>query len=146
YATQGSPKFLAVADLNDDGNLDIVASNGTIPPYNTNSLSVLLGNADGTFQSPVSYSVADTPQHVEVADINGDGIPDLVVASWGSSANNVGVLLGNGDGTFQNQITFPTGSQPHSVSITDLNGDDRPDLVVSDQHSDELRVLLSSTN
>ena len=65
-----------------------------------------------------------------LADVNGDGKPDLVVAnSYG--ADTVSVLLGNGNGTFQAQQTFATGSDPVSVAVGDVNGDGKPDLVVA---------------
>ena len=66
---------------------------------------------------------------VAVADVNGDGKPDLVVANYGS--NTVSVLLGNGNGTFQAQQTFATGTIPYSVAVADVNGDGKPDLVVA---------------
>ena len=61
--------------------------------------------------------------------MNGDGKPDLVTANL--SDNTVSVLLGNGNGTFQNQHTFATGSFPYSVALGDVNGDGKPDLVVA---------------
>ena len=64
-----------------------------------------------------------------LADVNGDGKPDIVVAIIGS--NTVGVLLGNGNGTFQDQQAFATGVNPSSVALGDVNGDGKPDLVVT---------------
>ena len=64
-----------------------------------------------------------------VGDVNGDGKPDLVVANDGS--NTVSVLLGNGNGTFQAQQTFATGTEPNSVAVGDLTGDGKPDIVVA---------------
>ena len=66
-----------------------------------------------------------------VGDVNGDGKPDLVVANEGS--NTVSVLLGNGNGTFQAQQTFATGTDPISVAVGDVNGDGKPDLVVANR-------------
>ena len=70
------------------------------------------------------------PRSVVVADLNGDGIPDLVVANYGS--NNVGVLLGNGDSTFQSAVSYGSGGVgPKSVAVADINGDGKPDLIVA---------------
>jgi hypothetical protein len=93
------------------------------------TLSVLLGNGDGTFRKAVPYSVGDNPHGVTVADVNGDGIPDLVASNFGS--NNVSVLLGKGDGTFRPAINYAVGSQPLSVVVADFNGDGKPDLAVA---------------
>ena len=71
-------------------------------------VSVLLGNGNGTFQTPQLTQRARS-RIVAVADFNGDGKPDLVVANYGG--NDVSVLLGNGDGTFQTQVTFAVGQR-----------------------------------
>ena len=70
--------------------------------------------------------------------MNGDGKPDIVVAN-SPAVNTVSVLLGNGNGTFQTQQTFATGSDPDSVAVGDVNGDGIPDIVVANigqQHSE----------
>ncbi len=67
---------------------------------------MLLGNGDGTFLTGVNYNAGTQPRSVAVADVNGDGRPDIIVANQGS--NNVSVLLGNGDGTFQNPVNYAT--------------------------------------
>ena len=96
---------------------------------------MLLGNGDGAFQTAAPYgSGGMAAMSVTLADVNGDGKPDLVVANFcvssSSCANgSVGVLLGNGDGTFQSSVTYGSGGyQTHSVAVADVNGDGKPDL------------------
>ena len=74
--------------------------------------------------------------------MNGDGKPDLAVAN--SNSYTVGVLLGNGDGTFQTQKTFTPGVSPDSVVVADVNGDGKPDLVVTNYNSQNVSVLLGN--
>lgn len=142
--------MIAPADVNGDGKLDLVVVNcgGCYgPPSITHggSVAVMLGNADGTFQPPVTYGPGGiTPLFVAVADVNGDGKLDLVVAN--RCGNNgcleeslVGVLLGNGDGTFQEAVTYGAGGLfPTSVAIADVNGDAKPDLLVAAQCIDSV--------
>jgi hypothetical protein len=125
--TVGStPVSVVVADVNGEGNLDLVVSNKS-----SKTVSVLLGNGDGTFGPQKTYAVGTAPYGVAVADVNGDGRPDIIVANSGSKT--VSVLLGNGDGTFQPQKTFTVGSHPEAVTVADLNGDGKPDLIVGNE-------------
>ncbi len=107
---------IAVADLNGDGRPDLVVANcASIGPSGCDGgLDVLLGNGDGTFQSPVGYrSGGIRTFSVAIADVNRDGTPDLVAtnvcADSTCTRGSVGVLLGNGDGTFQTAATFDVG-------------------------------------
>src|SRR5207249_1675711 len=114
------PAFVALGDVNGDGKLDLVTAN-----FQSNNVTVLLGNGSGTFTaaggSPVAVGLA--PYTVAVGDVNGDGKLDLVTANEGS--NTVTVLLGNGDGTFTVAAGSPVavGSFPYSVTVGDVNGD-----------------------
>jgi hypothetical protein len=138
---------VATADVNGDGKLDILVVNQCpIGSCAQGLVSVLLGNGDGTFQSPVSYNSGGwVPLSVAVADVNGDGKPDLVVANCGiiglntcSNGNSpdgvVGVLLGNGDGSFQPVVAYDSGGvSSRSVAIADVNNDGKPDLLVGNE-------------
>src|SRR5207244_6308127 len=100
-----------------------------VPHYSNNNVSILLGNANGTFQPEVLYPTAgSSPLFAAVADFNGDGHLDLVVANYGS--DTVAILPGNGDGTFRSAITFPTGAgtSPVAVGGADFNGDGLVDM------------------
>jgi hypothetical protein len=134
---------IAVADLNHDGNPDLVVANecGNIKCGQEGTVGVLLGKGNGNFHSVVSYASGGySTSSLAVADVNGDGIPDLLTANhcstkctWNSGyPGSVGVLLGNGDGTFNAAVTFGSGgSQPYAVTAADVNGDGQPDLIVT---------------
>ena len=157
-----------VADVNGDGNADLLVANGNC--INSGScgrgaIGVLLGNGNGTFQSAVLYdSGGDGAHSVAVADVNGDGKPDLAVANFCASpigncgvgaAGIVGVLLGNGDGTFQPAVTYNSGGYWISdfIAVADVNGDGQPDLLVVnlegegvDPFEGSVGVLLNNTD
>jgi hypothetical protein len=125
------PWSLAVADVNGDGELDVVvlncADSGRCESSNA-GVGVLLGKGDGTFLPVAHYGLLDAAAGgISVADVNGDGNPDIEVAN-----GHVGVLLGNGDGTFQAERTYTAGgSFPNAVAVADVNRDGKADLVVA---------------
>jgi hypothetical protein len=86
--------------------------------------------------------VGTNPASVAVGDFNGDGKLDLAVAN--SASNNVSVLLGNGDGTFQAAVNYAVGTNPASVAVGDLNGDGKLDLAVANIGSNNVSVLLGN--
>jgi hypothetical protein len=139
FQTGKTPRRVAVGDFNGDGRLDLVTAN-----QGDNSASVLLGNGDGTFATGGQAAPAPDlrPFQVAVADLNGDGRPDVVTAN--RSDNSVGVLLSNPDGSFQTRETFATGRQPFSVTAADVNGDGIPDLVTANYAGDSVSVLLGN--
>jgi hypothetical protein len=143
---------VALGDSRGDGILDLVAANYAGASYQAGSASVLLGNGDGTFQPAANYStggqVADS---IAIADVNGDGVPDLVVAnqsqSNGGQEGYVGVLLGNGDGTFQPAVAYDSGGpNSKSVAVGDLRGNGTLDVVVADGYDNDnvVGVLLGN--
>jgi hypothetical protein len=86
------------------------------------------------FSTSTDYLSGSNPFSVTIADLNGDGIPDLAVANSaaGGGTFSVSVLLGNGNGTFQYPITYANPANPFSIAIGDLNGDGKPDLAVTE--------------
>jgi hypothetical protein len=162
YAVSAGADVIAIANLTGNGTPDLIVGNSTDPSH---AISVLLGNGDGTFKAPMVTPFTPGPAgptSIAVADLTGNGTPDLVLATPGivlpDSAEVVNgsivVLLGNGDGTFGHQVSFDAEDSsmatPRFVTTADLNGDGRPDIVAVDPSDAKLvgslRVLLNSGN
>ena len=146
YDSGGDPTSVEEADVNGDGKPDLVVAN-----YNSATVGVLLGNGDGTFQTVVTYgSGGKFAWSVAVADVNGDGKPDLLVTNQcvnisDCAHSSVGVLLGNGDGTFQAAVTYDSGGVSALwVTVVDVNGDGKPDLSVANFNTGTVGVLLGN--
>ena len=127
--------FIAAADLNADGKADVAtvyvncnAGNNACLP---GDLVVLIGNGDGTFQSPVEYAVGLEPEDLTIGDFNGDGKPDVATANLASST--ISILLNNGNGTFSTHVDYSTGLSPDHIISGDFNGDGKLDLVTLTQ-------------
>jgi VCBS repeat protein len=148
FVTGLGPWSMAVADFNGDGRSDLVVANyGHTPDY-FGTISVLLGNGDGTFSGQLLYDTGANPNSVAVSDLDGDGHPDIVTSNFGDDpqfdSNTVSLFLGNGDGTFRSMGELSVGENPVSVSIADLNGDGHPDLVSPSLTSNTVSVLLGN--
>lgn len=127
------PSDVALSDMNGDDKLDLVAANIL------GVASVSLGNGDGTFAAPVSFS-AGINFRVAVGDVNKDGKLDMAVARVGDTA----VFLGNGDGTVGAMIVVPSGAIDASgITIGDINGDNKPDLARAGESSPQERGVAS---
>lgn len=138
YPAGDGPSQVVVADVNNDGIPDLIVSDAL-----SNTVSVLLGNGNGTFQAPRTYAVGamTTGDAVEsltelpvykrglaVADLTGDGIEDIIVTNPGSG--DVSVLMGRGDGTFAPQVRYDAGPAPNAVVVGDFSGNGIMDLAV----------------
>lgn len=136
FSSGGDAVYVAVGDFNGDGKLDLATGN-----FNDATVSILLGNGDGSFQAPHAYSAPYGPSELTVTDFNNDGFADILIGvgsptAIGESENSelIGVLLGNGDGTFQGAPTtdFGTGNATF-LAVADFNGDGKTDAVASDE-------------
>jgi hypothetical protein len=135
-------EFLTTGDTNADNKADVIAATITQPGGGNigNSLFVLLGNGNGTFQTPVAY-VSDIPSDPHLADVNGDGIPDIIA---GGSTGAL-VYQGNGDGTFQPYQEPKIGgfALTYAVNAGDYNNDGNADLIGTDADTPRAAVSLS---
>jgi hypothetical protein len=133
FAVGIGPVSAAVADLNGDGKLDLVVANNNNENFGT--FSVLLGNGNGTFKEAKNYDTGGwAASSIACADMDGDGFPDVVVAnaSGDTDQDNLAVIRGNGNGTFQKPRTYSVPNfYPTAVTIADFNGDGNMDVAVS---------------
>lgn len=140
------PRSVAVADFNGDGRPDLVAAN-----FSDNSLSLLLNTTAPKSDTP-SFAPQQTlpggtgPKSVAAVDLNGDGRIDLAVADI--SSNNLALMMNSGSAAapeFAAPILLPAGRHPGSVTVADLNGDGKPDLVLTNESDGTVSVLLNTT-
>jgi len=139
----GFPYGIALADVNGDGNLDLVATSDP-------NVVVALGNGDGTFATPLPPMVSSIivngtagsfydpfPAEIQISDVNGDGVPDLVYVNYNYST--VGVMFGTGTGSsvaplapyFYDPVEFPTGQNAYGITIGNIDGDGTSSAVVA---------------
>ncbi len=138
----GGTGDVEAADFNEDGFLDLIASNlsGTV--------RLLLGNGNGTFQSAVSIPGGATPYGLAVGDFDADGDLDVATTSWdplySGAPGQVAILLGNGNGTFNSPVNYPVGSSPRSIVAADFNLDGILDLATANEGDDNATVLMGN--
>ncbi len=143
------PRSIAVADFNRDGKLDMAVANES--PSEGGSISIFLGNGDGTFQAPAYLESGVYPASVVAADFDGDGFVDLAVANSQQfqttppfANGSVSVLRGNGDGSFLAPVFYRAGVVPIFLTVADFNGDGKPDVAAADFDGTAVAVLLNN--
>ena len=129
----------AVADFNGDGLADIV----TAATSSSDAPALLLGNGDGSFQAPQFLGI-DEAIAVGIGQINADSFLDVATVEGGFSSGEVVVLLGNGDGTFQPEQRFEVGDDPVDLTLSDVDGDGKLDIVTSNKRPSQVSVLLGN--
>jgi len=141
-----NPVAIVVGDFNGDGKLDVAVANAGSGYGSTTSgtVSIMLGNGDGTFHAATNYTVGNNPASLAVGDFNGDGKADLAVANYDSGT--VSILLGNGDGTFPAKTDYPAGNTPNAIAVGDFNGDSKTDLAVTNFLDGTVSILLGNGN
>lgn len=97
-----------------------------------------------SFAAPVDYTVGTLPFANAVGDFNHDHILDVAVCNY--SSNNVSVLLGKGDGTFDAAVNYAVGTEPSAITVADLNGDGYPDIAVADEIGSTISILLNKAD
>jgi hypothetical protein len=126
-----------VGDFNGDGRPDVAIVNATDA-----TVSIFLGNGDGTFNSLTPVPVGANPSAIAAGDFNGDGKLDLAVANNG--ANSVTILLGNGDGTFTAAVPVSVGNSPSAIVVGDFDGDGNQDLAVANSVDNSVTLALGN--
>ena len=143
YPSGNNPYSLGVGDFNGDGKIDIVVANG-----GSSTVGLYLGSGTGTFAPQVTFSTGSGsgPYYIVVADFNQDSRLDIATANH--LGDSVGVMLGNGNGTFGAQTTYSTGSgtSPNALAVSDYNQDGRLDIVAVNGFSVNICVLLGLGN
>jgi FG-GAP-like repeat/FlgD Ig-like domain/Bacterial Ig-like domain len=137
YATDTNPDDVYAADLDDDGDIDLVTANGE-----SNGVSVLINNGTGVFAPHTEYYVGLEPKAVIATDLDGDGDQDLAIAK--GYGDEVSTLLNNGSGVFSSHTEWPVGDIAYSIRAVDLDGDGDQDLVAVNAGSASVSVLRNN--
>jgi hypothetical protein len=149
YPAGNGANAVAVGDFNGDGKLDLVVSNGYYNDKIWNQFNLLLGNGDGSFQTPVGFATDDSPVAIAAADFNGDGKLDVAVLTSDPviplppKTDLVDIFLGNGDGTFQLRTSYHTDFGAAGLVVADLNRDGAQDIAVCNGSYGDITVLLN---
>ncbi|HEV2490247.1 MAG TPA: FG-GAP-like repeat-containing protein [Candidatus Acidoferrales bacterium] len=139
--TGNSPDAIAAAEFHSaiSTNMDLVVANQA-----DNTISVFLGNGDGTFTAPTNFPTGTKPVALATADFNIDGLPDLAVSD--QTSNTVSILIGNGNGTFAPQLDLGTGTGPAGLASASFTSSGRPDLAIADSTANTVTVLLNNAS
>jgi hypothetical protein len=134
YKVGKNPTTITPLDINQDGVTDLMTTN-----VSSNTLSILIGNGDGTFHDQIQLHVCQEPRALATGAFNADPYPDIVLACAGG--DQIAVLFGRADGKFEEGPQYPVHRTPVSIASDDLNGDHIADLVVA-LRNDKIKVFL----
>jgi hypothetical protein len=123
YDTGDRPTWIAVGDVNGDGNSDLVVAHDI-----SSQVSIYLGSGDGSFQPGVDYHTSSPSASVAIADVNGDGLLDMVT---NFDPTHIAVVFGNGDGTFTRRATYSIDYPVLDIKLSDFDGDGIPDIAIA---------------
>jgi flagellin-like hook-associated protein FlgL len=112
--------------------------------YGSNTLSIFVGNGNGTFGPQSTITCGSRPTVAELADLNGDSKLDLLVTD--DNDNLLSILLGNGNGTFGARTTKAAQTQPQYIAIGDFNGDGAPDVATANNGSGKDSIFIANTS
>jgi lysophospholipase L1-like esterase len=149
FAVGGNPVYVAIADINRDGKPDIITANG-----NTNDVSVLINKTDNNSLTPVfepayNFNTGNRPVGVAIADLNNDSLPDIVTSNY--YGENVSVLLnktpaGNDIPVFSEKTDLAVGTAPIELSLPDINGDGKADIVTANINTNTISIFINKTD
>ena len=141
YPVGGRPAEARIVDVSGDGRPDLVVEN-----YTSNTLSILLGNGDGTLAPKVDYPTAAGPWSMAIGDVNGDGRTDVVTCNY--TASSASVFISNGNGTFRARADYTTGTgtNPECLRMGDVDGDGALDIFTANASTNNVSILLNNGN
>lgn len=140
YLTGAHPLDIAIGDINNDGDLDVLTAN-----RDGMSFSVFLGNGDGSLTEVDTINIDHGPTSLSLGDINKDGRLDIAatVCSRGCNDNAIMIFHGLGNGQFEQEKYLASDGVPYNIALSDLNGDEFLDIIASDYPSGNIHVLES---
>ena len=133
YPVGKNPTTITTGDFNHDSFTDLITTN-----ISSNTVSILLGNGDGTFKAQTQLHVCQEPRALAMNDFNEDGHADVVLAC--SGGDEVALLIGRGNGKFEEGARYPVHRSPVSLAAMDVNGDHHVDLAVA-LRNDKVKVF-----
>ncbi|MFA6469759.1 MAG: FG-GAP-like repeat-containing protein, partial [Bacteroidota bacterium] len=142
YATPNTPNQVTAADLDNDGDVDLVTAHP-----GGDKMAVLMNNGNATFAAYVQYTTGGYPNAVAAGDFNGDGDVDLVTANAFdnlTSGNSISIFSNNGSGTFAAKVDYIAGTAPYGVVAVDVDGDGDIDVVTANTTGDSISVFLNT--